>query len=303
MKILIFLFLIISTALHGQQSKNLVIIVLDGSRYSETFGDTTHQYIPHIWNDLKPHGTIYTSFYNNGTTLTNSGHSTIETGTWQSILNNGSERPHVPTFFEYYRKQTGATQSNNYVILGKDKLDMLAYSDHSDYGISYSASVQTSSMQYEDINALANFKVVTSKHKPKLLLMNLPQTDNRGHSGVWTNYLSSIRQADSIIWESWLHLQADTFYKDKTTFIVVNDHGRHLDGVSTGFKDHGDSCEGCRHIMCFIAGPDTRVNHIDDSLRQQVDIAPTVGHLLGFSTPFAVGKVISSAVYYTLQKK
>ena len=37
------------------------------------------------------------------------------------------------------------------------------------------------------------------------------------------------------------------FYKDKTTLIVSNDHGRHIDSKG-GFQNHGDDCAGCRHI-------------------------------------------------------
>ena len=120
----------------------MFIAVIDGARYSETYGDVNHQYIPNIWNKLKPQGTIYTSFYNNGGTYTVPGHSSIITGTWQDLPNDGSERPNQPTLFEYYRKQYNSAQSKNYVILGKDKLDVLAYSTNPDYGNDFKASVK-----------------------------------------------------------------------------------------------------------------------------------------------------------------
>ncbi|MFM7388247.1 MAG: hypothetical protein ACKO5L_08820, partial [Bacteroidota bacterium] len=39
-------------AQRNYQSENIVIIVMDGARYSETFGDTSHAYIPHLWNSM-----------------------------------------------------------------------------------------------------------------------------------------------------------------------------------------------------------------------------------------------------------
>jgi hypothetical protein len=48
--------------------------------------------------------------------------------------------------------------------------------------------------------------------------------------------------------------------------------------------------------MLLVVGPDTPAGVIDPSMRKQVDIAPTVGMLLGFSTPYSVGTVLESAI-------
>jgi hypothetical protein len=48
--------------------------------------------------------------------------------------------------------------------------------------------------------------------------------------------------------------------------------------------------------MLLIVGPDTPAGAIDSNTRTQVDIAPTVGRLLGFSTPLSVGAVLASAI-------
>jgi len=41
-------------------------------------------------NEMRPMGTIYTSFYIDGQTLTSPGHASILTGTWQNIGEDGS---------------------------------------------------------------------------------------------------------------------------------------------------------------------------------------------------------------------
>jgi hypothetical protein len=281
-----------------QQTQNVFIIVVDGARYSETFGDPIHQYIPQIWNQLKPQGAIYTSFYNQGVTQTNSGHSSILTGTWQAIANDGTERPHKPTLFEYYRKETGATASDNYVILGKDKLDILAYSDDAGYGVDYAASIQTSASQYDDLTAFSNIKTVINAAHPRLAIVNLPGTDRAGHDGPWSNYVTKLRIADSLVYEFWNYIQADPVYQNKTTVFITNDHGRHLDGVADGFRGHGDGCDGCRHIGLLVIGPDTPAGITDVTTWEQIDIAPTVGLLLKFGTPYSIGSVINSVAIF-----
>jgi len=44
--------------------------------------------------------------------------------------------------------------------------------------------------------------------------------------------------------------------------------------------------------MLLALGKDIAKNHIDDSMRQQIDIAPTVGKILGFKTEYSIGKII-----------
>jgi hypothetical protein len=282
----------------AQQTQNVFILVVDGARYSETFGDPDHQYIPNIWNHLKPLGTIYTSFYNQGVTLTSSGHSSILTGTWQSIANDGSESPHNPTLFEYFRKEKGAAQSENYVILGKDKLDILAYSDYPEYGNAFGALIQPSSSQYDDIIAFNNVKTVLSADHPRLAIVNFPGTDRAGHDGPWTNYISKLQIADSLVNEFWNYIQADPFYENKTTVFITNDHGRHLDGIADGFHGHGDGCDGCRHIALLVLGPDTPQGIIDSSQRTQIDIAPTAALLLKFHPVYSVGSILGTAIHF-----
>ena len=127
-----FITLIISLLLMicSGSAQNVIIIVIDGARYSETF-ELQDIYIPYMWNEMKPYGTIYEKFYNQGMTSTNPGHASIATGTWQNIPNDGSDRPTMPTVFEYFRHQLSISQEKNYFIGGKSKLSVISYSKHS----------------------------------------------------------------------------------------------------------------------------------------------------------------------------
>jgi len=127
-------------------------------------------------------------------------------------------------------------------------------------------------------------------HHPRLIIVNFPETDTKGHTGDMPSYLAAIKNVDSLINALWTKIQTDDFYKDNTTLFITNDHGRHADTVSSGFSGHGDHCDGCEHIMCLALGRHVSPNQEIGATTYQTDIAPTVGTLLGFSTPYADGQ-------------
>lgn len=274
---------------NGGKAYNALLVVIDGARYTETFGDSTHEYIPYMWENLGPQGTIFDNFRNGGETKTNPGMTSLATGTWQHVANDGSERPTMPTFFEYFREALAAPESLALVVTGKSKLNVCSYSAHPDYGAPYGAREDVGfDSDVETFQALLSD--LESDH-PRLVLVNLSEVDWEGHSGVWSSYVSAIQTADSLVWELWRFLQADPFYAAKTYLFVTNDHGRH-DDAHGGFKNHGDDCEGCRHIMLLALGPKIRKNHTVSDVYNQVDLCPTIGSLLGFETPLVEGGII-----------
>src|SRR5690242_13446850 len=129
-----------TAACTAQNNSHVIIVMLDGVRYSESFGakDTL---MTHIWDDLRPQGAIYTNFRNEGLTLTCPGHAAVLTGEWQNIANDGSQPFPSPTIFELFRKQTGLPEQSCAVVSGKPKLQVLTHSSDSiDYGSRYEAA-------------------------------------------------------------------------------------------------------------------------------------------------------------------
>jgi predicted AlkP superfamily pyrophosphatase or phosphodiesterase len=265
-------------------AQNVVIVVIDGARYTETCGAGT-LYMPHLWKELRPLGTLWTNFRNDSLTITDPAHASIATGTWQLTDNGGFFRPTQPTIFEYFRKATGAPETAVAVIVGKHKLDRISFSSHSEYGKEYSAYV---SLGTDNISVAESSKTIFKQNHPRITLINFPSTDGAGHSGNWMQYVSAIHTVDSLIYDIWQTLQADPFYQNNTTLFITNDHGRH-DKLHGGFKNHGDGCEGCRHIMLFALGRKIPTYQVITQKRTQCDIAPTVGELLSFPTPFSIG--------------
>ncbi len=291
----VFLFTVFIFCVPFYAQQNVVIVIVDGARYSETFGGADN-YIPHLYNDLKPAGTFYNNFYiqtnNPAVTLTLPGHTAVLTGNWEAIANDGTERSSNPTLFEYFRKYTGAAESDAYVIGGKEKLDALTYSNHLEYGQAYKASSEVTGLS-NDVMIYNKLIDVMNTNHPRLILVNFTQTDVSAHSGSWNDYVFAIHQADSLIYALWQSIQSHPFYSGSTTLLITNDHGRH-DDANGGFQNHGDNCEGCRHIMLLALGPNVTVGQEISDLRNQIDITQTVAELMSFPVPFSNGSSLFS---------
>jgi len=267
----------------------VVILVIDGPRWTEIFGDPTHAHIPRMWNELVTSGTLFTNFRNEGWTITVSGHSSILTGTWQYLDNAGLERPTKPTLFEYYRAASGAPVSDGYVISGKPKLDVLTYSTDPTYGAPYGA---TSVVGLPTDQAVYSTLISTLQtEQPHVVIACFPQVDLSGHSGVWADYLAAIEGADSLVTNAWNYLQSDPFYAGQTYVFISADHGRH-DDAHGGFSAHGDTCEGCRHVFCLALGPGIRQGYTVSNVFYQPDIGATAADILGIPAPDMAGKTM-----------
>ena len=121
-------------------------------------------------------------------------------------------------------------------------------------------------------------------------MVSFSDTDRQGSYWSIDNYVSALTNADNLVYQLWQHIQAEDYgyTPTNTTLFVTNDHGRH-DDAHGGFTNHGDDCEGCEHIMLFAIGRNVTSGVENSDLHYQIDIAPTVGDLLGFSTPQAIG--------------
>ena len=265
----------------------MVIAVIDGARYTESFGAGA-KYMPRVWKDLRPKGTVYTNFRNDGATITCPGHASMLTGVWQDLPNDGTRRPAEPTVFEFFRKQTGLPEHSCFVVSGKKKLEMLTHRVDTSFGAVFGASFLAGETT-SDTATWTQLVTAMDSYHPRLIMINFPSVDLNGHAKTWRKYLEAIREADAIIHRLWKKIEADSIYRHTTTMFVTNDHGRH-DLAHGGFQNHGDSCEGCRHIMLLAMGPGFPSGAVVRDPHTQIDIAPTIGEILGFSFPVREGK-------------
>lgn len=279
------------------KTKYIIVLVIDGPRYSETFGDSSCKYIPRMGKELVKEGVLFTDFKNNGPTYTNSGHTAITTGVYQSISNAGKKLPKNPSFFQYYLHQKGVDKSKAWLISSKGKLEILANTKRKKWWNIYMpmtyCGVRGNSADYAgDIQTFNKVKEVMVTDRPRLMLINFLAVDATAHQGNWPEYLSSLQKCDQYAYELWKFIQEDPELKDQTALLITNDHGRHLDGVKDGFVSHGDKCEGCKHISLLAMGPDFKKNAIVSAPAEMIDISATVARMFDFTMPTGRGRVL-----------
>ncbi len=286
-------------AADAYKTKNVIVVVMDGVRYMETFGDPARSLIPRL-AALEKEGTLFTNFRiaGPGVSVTRQGHSTISTGTWQTVALGGA-RMTMPTFFEYARNELGWKESDCWAVFGKGMYSYARYSSFPTYGERYKPSfvigIGEGKIENDD-QVLDRIFQAMDKDKPKLIFANFGVTDHLAHVAPFEDYQNAIRHCDEMFGKLWDKVQSTPGYKDATTVFFTNDHGRHTDRPQmdhNGFQSHGDQCDGCRHIMLLAVGPDVKKGAVVDREVQQIDLCPTVGELLGFQTPLSDGSVVT----------
>lgn len=278
-------------------AENVVILVIDGPRYSETFGEPTRQYIPNFRDSLLPQATFFDHFYNNGSTFTNAGHASITTGRYQKVDNSGLEVPKFPSIFQYYMRDKKRNYNDAWIITSKGKLDILANSSYTGFTNTHLARTwcgpNGEGYGYgHDVYTMSIVDSVIKNFHPRLMLVNLLEVDVSGHAKNWDAYLKGIRSTDQQALDLWNMIQNDPIYRNKTALFITNDHGRHCDGHKDGFVSHGGGCSCCRHISLTALGPDFPKGKVVSIDYEMIDITATAARILGLTMPTSKGKVI-----------
>lgn len=278
------------------KTQNVIVVVVDGARYTETWGLPSHQFIPHR-SAMLSQGVMCSKFYNNGTTSTNPGHTAMCTGVYENLNNSGAEYPTNPSIFQYWLKTFQRPKTEAWVITTKDKLEVLSDCKDVNWKGTFRPSTDCGNLGLgtgyrDDFTTFMSVNTKLSSNHIRLAIINFKQPDAAGHANDSSAYLQGIIDTDNYMYQLWQQIQNDDFYKGRTTLIVTNDHGRHSAGYLDGFVSHGDNCNGCRHIEFFAIGPDFKENYICTTLYEQVDIANTIAELMGFSIPTSNGKVM-----------
>jgi hypothetical protein len=279
------------------KTRHVVILVIDGPRWTETWGKPGRDLIPVRDKVLAPQGVVLSDMANDGPTYTNAGHSALTTGFHQEINNSGQELPRNPSITQRLIA-TGVDAKQVWIVASKDKLQILTDCAHPEWkrkGVCSSdcGTDGIGSKYRDDAITFERAKQVLTTHRPRFMLINFKEPDSSGHGKKWEQYLENIRITDRYAGAIWELIQADPEMKDRTTLFITNDHGRHLDGHKDGYISHGDDCAGCRKIELLAMGPDFKRGVTTDVHRSQIDVAMTAAALLGLTIPGSEGKVMS----------
>ncbi len=290
--LLVFTFLLVVNPKSSFSKEKVILVIIDGLRYSEGLGDSNHTYVPEMWQ-LAQQGSYISDFQNDKYTYTSRAIPTIWCGTWTDVTDttyNGRSTQYSksPSIWEYIRKQENLSAKKcSYILKYVSSLWLPSFDK--DYGPAYWPEFYSSGSS--DVDVFENARSILKQDQPEFAVVYFAEVDHAGHSGDWQYYTSSIETADMLVGHLWEELQNDPFYKDSTTMIVTNDHGRHDDDHG-GFQGHGDGCQGCRQIQFLAIGPHIKKNHRSSIPGILPDVAVTAASILGVDCPKATGRVL-----------
>ncbi len=286
------------------QVEHAFIFVIDGLRAGEGFDDPQYAFVHPLASQLMPQASLLTWFEIRGQTLTLPAHQVLITGNYADVSNTPAYEgrrylsSRTPTLFEAYRMQTGADEDSCWVVsntplVGED----CNHSLMPGYGAgAYGANVITTYGEETDQWVWDNIDAIMDDHEVGVLLVNLHEVDLAGHAEEWWRYEERALEGSGGLAAFWNRLQADPVYQDNSVLVITTDHGRHLDGISSGWKSHGCQCEGCRKGFLMMLGPGIQQNVVSDTPCSFLDLAPTVAHLMGLSFPYHRGRVLTEVL-------
>lgn len=124
-----------------------------------------------------------------------------------------------------------------------------------------------------------------SRYAPSLMMLTLHDMDV-AHSGAFSLYVDAIRRADRLCGDLWAAIQTDPEYKGRTTLYIMPDFGRDADDdpAGNGFQHHRTGGAEARTTWLLALGPHIRANAVVERPIESIDLVPTIGRHLGFST-------------------
>jgi hypothetical protein len=131
---------------------------------------------------------------------------------------------------------------------------------------------------------------------PRLLGITLI-THDVGHGGI-APYVTAIQQSDALVGQLWDKIQTvGNPMRDKTTMVVIPEHGRDLNPNEQGGLDHNIFSDATtKYVSLFAIGPDVKQN-VDLTATnvgwQAMQLVPTLGKLMGVDTPYCDAGITS----------
>ena len=131
--------------------------------------------------------------------------------------------------------------------------------------------------------------------RPRLMMINYNDCDYV-HWGMMSHYTRGIAVMDQGIRQIVEAVEADEEYRDNTVFVIVPDCGRDNNPFSPVPCQHHFGSRSAHEIFALLLGPGIARGAVVDHTVDQIQVAATVGELMGFETPFGEGPVLGEAL-------
>lgn len=131
-----------ASSLPPEEDRKLVVVLFGGgTRSSESIDDPEHRYIPRLWKEMIPHGTLFTNMRVEHKVVHPNSAGSIVTGHWEWDDIDWSRPVEYPSIFEIYRKERGAPDTSAWAFVYASILAMTGVSRDEGYGTRYAANV------------------------------------------------------------------------------------------------------------------------------------------------------------------
>jgi hypothetical protein len=125
----------------NRSDRKVIIVTFGGGvRYAETFTPEGQRNIPRLV-DLRSRGFFFKECANNGVLSHFNSTGSIVTGNWQRVDDFGFQSPASPTIFELYRKQSGASPMDAWIVATNKSFAQMGAGADRDWGPLYGANV------------------------------------------------------------------------------------------------------------------------------------------------------------------
>ncbi|MGH9628492.1 MAG: hypothetical protein ACRD7E_09165 [Bryobacteraceae bacterium] len=169
-------------------ARNVVIVTFGGGvRYSETFAPEGLRNIPRLV-ELRPQGHFFRTCSNNGVLSHFNSSASIISGQWQNVDDFGFQPPAGATLFELYRKQTGASPLDTWVIATNKSFSAIGAGGERVYGLPFGANVVLPKQLLLDaVQEVVKKSPADGVARRENVLRQLESILNEGYEGVgWT---------------------------------------------------------------------------------------------------------------------
>jgi hypothetical protein len=131
--------------------------------------------------------------------------------------------------------------------------------------------------------------------KPRLLMVNYTDCDYV-HWGVASHYTQALSIMDAGLKQLVAATEALDEYRGNTVFVVVPDCGRDNNPlVDVPFQHHFNT-RSAHEIFCAVVGPGVSKGVVVDKQVDQIQVAGTVGKLMGMKTTESESRILEEAI-------
>jgi hypothetical protein len=131
--------------------------------------------------------------------------------------------------------------------------------------------------------------------QPRMMMINYTDCDYV-HWGIRSHYYNALGIMDQGIKQIVAAAKANEFYRDNTLFVVVPDCGRDNNLLADIPFQHHFNTRHAHKIFALFFGKGVPKGKVYDKGCDQIQIASTVGKLMGYKTDEAESRVLEEAI-------